>query len=136
LRARPMGHMLLALGFPGAAAPAFAVRPAGPQTWIVIGDAPLSPGDLAQRESELGGAVALVDLTTVGSVWKSPGQARRASSPLASRSISLSSAFPVGASCQTLCGHIAVHLTRTGPESFELIVGRSLAHDLWRALSA
>lgn len=136
MRARPMGHMLLALGFPGAAAPAFAVRPAGPQTWIVIGDAPLSPGDLAQRESELGGAVALVDLTHGRERLEisGPGAARKLAAGVA---VDLaSSAFPVGASCQTLCGHIAVHLTRTGPESFELIVGRSLAHDLWRALSA
>ena len=135
LRARPMGHMLLALGFPGAEAPAFAARPAGPLTWIVIGEAPLGPADLAQREAELGGAVALVDITHGRERLEisGPGAARKLAGGVA---VDLAaSAFRVGASCQTLCGHIAVHLTRTGLESFELIVGRSLAHDLWRALS-
>jgi len=135
LSARPVGHLLLALGFPGAAAPAFAARPAGPSTWIVIGEAPLSPADLARREAELGGAVALVDLTHGRERLEisGPGAARKLAAGIA---VDLAaSAFPVGASCQTLCGHIAVHLTRSGPESFELIVGRSLARDLWRTLA-
>ena len=138
LCARPMGCVLLALGFPGAEAPcveAFAVRPAGPLTWILIGEAPLSSADLAQREAALGGAVALVDLTHGRERLEisGPGAVRKLAAGVA---VDLTaSAFPVGASCQTLCGHIAVHLTRTGPECFELIVGRSIAHDLWRALA-
>jgi sarcosine oxidase subunit gamma len=134
LRARPMACLLLALGLPGAEAPAsLALRPAGPQTWFILGDAPLSPAEIAERE---GGGVMLVDQTHGHERLEiaGPGAARKLAAGVA---VDLSpSAFPEAASCNCLCGHIAVHLTRTGAESFELIVARSFAADLWQALTA
>ncbi len=41
------------------------------------------------------------------------------------------SAFPVGQSATTLVGHISVQLTRTGEQSFELMVLRGFAGSLW-----
>ncbi len=143
LSARPAGHLLIALGFPGAAAPTgiaetqpFALRHAGPQTWLIVGDARIGPQELAERERQLGGAVALVSQThgRARIEISGVGAARRLTAEVA---VDLSPlAFPEGASCNTLCGHIAVHLTRTGPESFEIIVGRSFAGDLWHSLAA
>jgi len=45
------------------------------------------------------------------------------------------SAFPVGKSAPTLCGHIGVHVTRLGEHLFELMVLRSFAVDLWEQLA-
>jgi sarcosine oxidase subunit gamma len=142
LRARPVGHVLSALGFPGAEAPRiiaeagpFALRSAGPQSWVVVGETPLSPAQLAEREQRRGGAVALIDqshgcerLEIFG-----PRAAHKLATGLA---VDLSlPTFPEGASCEALFGPIAIHLTRTGRERFEILVGRSLAMSLWRRLT-
>ena len=138
MQARPTGHVLLALGFPGANAPrpieaeTFSLRPAGPDSWLIVGDRPLSA---AERETALGADIALVDLSHGRERLEisGPGAARKLAAGVA---IDLSpSAFPEGASCETLFGPIAIHLTRTGPDRFEIFVSRSYAMSLWRGLT-
>ena len=53
--------------------------------------------------------------------------------PVAPPAIVINTAYP-GASAQTLIGPIGVHLTRTGPRAFELMVLRGFADSLWHDL--
>lgn len=44
--------------------------------------------------------------------------------------------FAQGTTLLTLYGHIGIHLTRLGPDAFEIMVLRSYADSLWRHLVA
>lgn len=143
---RPAGHILQVL------APAHAVgaksrvselndgganalRAAGPETWYIVGDALLTPQDIADREVQFGPQARLVDQThgRVRLEISGPGAVRILATGTA---VDLSLLrFPVGSACETLFGHIGIHLTRTGPDCFELLVGRSYAHSLWEEMT-
>ena len=147
IAAKPAGHILQILGAPLDAdlasrvagfrvGDAHALRPAGPGVWYLLGDASLSPGDLAGRQTRLGPLAHIVDQTH--------GRERiELSGPGAVRLLATGTAvdlslgrFPIGAATETLFGHIGVHLTRTGPERFEVLVGRSYAMSLWEELTS
>lgn len=144
----PQGRLIQALASPSADAHdvvarlsdvagtgLFAVRPYAPGQWFVIGDAPLVPGEAAQLEQAVGTDVALSD--------QSHGRTRLALEGTRARDVLAcgcaldlaDAAFPVGRSAQTLFGHVGVHVTRTEPERFELVVLRSFAADLWEELA-
>jgi sarcosine oxidase subunit gamma len=145
LTALPEGHVVQALAAPGAGdltgtlqalgndGP-HTIRPAGPGQWLIVGNGPLAPGGVRAMEARADSLAALVD--------QSHGRVRIAigGTPIEAvlakgTGIDLAlAAFPVGQSAQTLIGHIAVHLTRVGADSFEIIVMRSFALDLWAAL--
>jgi len=118
---KPAAHIALALAFADGPAPVAAVvRNAGPRRWLLIGDAPFAESadfklidlSLARERLELSGPGAAAKLATGTSV-----------------------ALADGASAQTLFGALAIHLTRTGPQSYEILVARSFAASLWRALT-
>ena len=113
----------------------FAVRSYAPGQWFLVGDTPLAPGDLARLAEQVAGQAALSD--------QSHGRVRLSVEGPAARQllakgtgVDLGEAvFPVGRSAPTLYGHIGIHLTRTAPERYELIVLRSFAVDLWEQLA-
>ena len=139
----PAGHILQILGRPfgeglearlralSGAAP-HAVRAAGPGVWFLVGEA---PRDIEASESALGAEAGVVDQThgrvRIGVVGA--GAARLLATGTA-LDLSLSRC-PIGFCGETLFGHIGVHLTRTGADSFELLVGRSFAASLWHELT-
>ena len=143
---RPAGHVLQILGRPfgeGLEARlralsdggAFAVRAAGPGVWFLVGDAPLTVTGIAAIEGALGGLAAVVDQThgRVRLKVEGPGASRLLATGIA---LDLSLAkCPPGFAAETQFGHIGVHLTRTGDERFELLVGRSFAQSLWEELT-
>jgi sarcosine oxidase subunit gamma len=121
LRSRPPSRVTLALGFPGAAPPAGRPRRCGPGDWLLVDEDAQAPG------------YGLIDLTHARERIEisGPGAVRKLAAGVA---VDLAR-LDVGESCECLYGHIAVHLTRTGAETYELLVARSFARSLWTALS-
>ncbi|NDV86524.1 sarcosine oxidase subunit gamma [Aurantimonas aggregata] len=113
----------------------FAVRAYAPGQWFLVEDTPLAPGDLARLAEQVTGQLALSD--------QSHGRVRLSIEGPAARHLLAKgtgvnlgeSAFPVGHSAPTLYGHVGIHLTRTAPERYELLVLRSFAVDLWEQLA-
>lgn len=113
----------------------FSVRAYAPGQWFLVGDTPLRPGDLARLAEQVAGQLALSE--------QSHGRVRLSIEGPAARhllakgtGVDLGEAvFPVGRSAPTLYGHVGIHLTRTAPERYELIVLRSFAVDLWEQLA-
>lgn len=131
LTALPEGHVILMLGRAGASSPALdGLRLAGPGQWFLVGDAPLSAAEVA----------ALAATPDCAISDQSHGRARIAVvGPCAAALLAKGTALDleglaVGASATTLLGPIGVHLTRTGPEAFELMALRSFAVSLWTDL--
>jgi sarcosine oxidase, subunit gamma len=113
-----------------------ALRQAGPGIWYIVGDSPLSPDGVAEKEAHLGRDAMLIDQShgRVRLELSGPGSARLLSTGTA---VDLgSSRFERGSACETLFGHIGIHLTRTAAESFEILVGRSFAMSLWHELTS
>ncbi len=113
----------------------FAVRAYAPGQWFLVGDTPLAPGELARLAEQVAGQAALSD--------QSHGRVRLSIEGPAARHLLAKgtgvdlgeAAFPVGRSAPTLYRHVGIHLTRTAPERYELIVLRSFAVDLWEQLA-
>lgn len=112
-----------------------ALRPAGPGVWYVVGDTPLTVQDLLERENRLGAQFQLIDQTH-GRVRLELSGGGAAPLLVTGTAVDLSlPRFPIGSAVETLFGHIGVHLTRTGADRFELLVGRSFAISLWDELT-
>ena len=144
--ARPAGHILQILAPPfdaGVASRvreltdggAHALRSAGPGFWWLVGDASLNAQDIADLETRLGPQVRIVDQThgRVRLEITGPGAVRLLATGTAV-DVSLEK-FPIGAVCQTLFGPIGIHLTGTGADRFEALVGRSYAVSFWEHLT-
>jgi sarcosine oxidase, subunit gamma len=140
LRALPAGPIWLAVSFGealesrlAALAPRpFALRAAGPLSWLIVGDDPLPFGAAERALSPEG---ALIDLShgRVRFEISGPGARHKLSTGTA---VDLAPvAFAEGVACDTLFNHIGVHLMRTGADRFEILVGRSFADSLWRELT-
>ncbi len=134
LTALPDGHVVLLLAKTGAPAPDMeGLRPAGPGQWFLVGDAPLTEAGMAALAARLP-EVALSD--------QSHGRVRIAvAGPQVVAMLAKGTAvdlerMAVGQSATTLIGPLGVHLTRTGPAAFELMVLRSFAAALWHDLEA
>ena len=118
---KPAADIALALAFADGPAPEGAdVRDAGPRRWLLIGEAPFAVRDGLQ----------LIDLSHARERLELSG-------PDAAAKLATGTAVTLteGASAQTLFGPLAIHLTRTGPQTYEILVARSLALSLWRALT-
>lgn len=145
LAALPEGHVLQVLaaresgGLDGMILPIsdgnpHAVRPYGPGQWFVIGDASLSAAEIFGKAATLQGKGSISD--------QSHGRIRIGISGPAVETVLAKGtavdldrqAFPEGHSAMTLIGHISALITRTGPESFELLVLRGFAESLWDEL--
>lgn len=111
-----------------------AVRSYGPGQWFVVGDAALSATDIFDKTSLLDGRASISDQGHGRIRIGISGQA--VESVLAKgTAVDLDSArFPIGQSAMTLIGHISALITRTGAESFELLVLRGFAESLWDEL--
>ncbi|PST26790.1 sarcosine oxidase subunit gamma family protein [Mesorhizobium plurifarium] len=122
------------LGSLAGAAP-HALRPVSPDQWFIIRDDPTPHQDMKSLFAALEPRATGVD--------QSHGRVRiRIEGKMAQRALSKGtaldldpSAFPIGQSAATLIGHIAVHITRVGPDAFEIIVLRSFAESLWDDLA-
>jgi len=140
LKALPVGHVWLAVSFGDAledrlavlASRPFALRAAGPLTWLIVGDDPRS---FAEAERALAPEGALIDLSRGRVRYEIEGPGARAKLATGTAVDLTPSAFPEGAACETMFNHISVHLTRTGADRFEILVGRSFAESLWRELT-
>lgn len=130
LVALPERTILQVLAAPGAAMDASALtaafpgttlRTAGPGQWFVLSETPLATAALP--------GFRLID--------QSHGRVPIAlSGPMAADALAKGMAIDldrlgIGQSALTLIGHLAVHLTRTAGDGFELLVTRSFAEALW-----
>lgn len=113
---------------------AHAVRPYSPGQWFVVGDAPLSAAELADKASSLTGRASIAD--------QSHGRVRIGITGASVEAVLAKGTavdldqerFVIGYSAMTLIGHISALITRTGTESFELLVLRGFAESLWDEL--
>lgn len=145
IAARPAGAVLQAVAppFGGLSSPVLAERlaeigaprAAGPGVWYVVGEAPVTAPVMARLRDQLGESVHLIDQThgRVRIELSGPG-AERLMATGSAVNLSLDR-FPVGSACETLFRHVGVHITRVGPDRFELLVGRSFALSLWEDLT-
>jgi sarcosine oxidase subunit gamma len=131
----PVGHIWLAVSFGEALEPKLAKlapRAAGPLAWLIVGD---GSRPFAEAERALAPEGALIDLSHGRLRYEIEGPGARAKLATGTAVDLAPSAFPEGAACETMFNHIGVHLTRTGADRFEILVGRSFAESLWRELA-
>lgn len=146
IRALPEGDVLQVLAAPdagdlgpvlatGAGNASFAVRPYGPGQWFVMAPS-ASSGPADQLQGILAGQAAVFDQGH-GRVRISISGAPAADMLAKGTAVDLDvAAFPPGQSAATLLGHVSVQLTRMADDSFELLVLRSFARDVWDSLIA
>lgn len=112
----------------------YAVRPLGPGQWLIVGAAVLSGATVRETAATLAGTASLFDGSHARVRLAIAGVG---AADLLATGVGLDlrdQAFAIGASAATLFRHIAVHLTRTGATTYELIVARSFAQSLWDEL--
>ena len=106
-----------------------AVRAAGPGQWFIVCSEPTSHADLQALLGRLAPHAFGVD--------QSHGRVRiEVSGSAVTRALAKGTAIDfeimaVGQSAMTMIGHISVHMTRTAPDRFELMVLRGFAGSLW-----
>jgi heterotetrameric sarcosine oxidase gamma subunit len=146
LEARPAGHVLQVLPRASGAdvsarlagiaeAAPLAVRRAGPDSWLLVGEARLDGAEIARRGAAVADVGWLVDQThgRCRLVLSGPRAAERLARGIGA-DLSLRG-FAAGAAGDTQYGAIGVHLTRAAADRFEILVGRSFAESLWRELA-
>ncbi|WP_281409438.1 sarcosine oxidase subunit gamma family protein, partial [Oharaeibacter diazotrophicus] len=104
--------------------------------WLIAGDAPLAPDEIRRRAAAIAADAVVLD---VGHGWTRLVLSGPSAADLAATGTGIDldpAAFPPGASAATLYGLVAVHLTRTGPDAFEMLVPHSYARDLADGLAA
>lgn len=145
LAALPEGHVLQVLAGRGTGdlqdliprigdGTPYAVRPYGPGQWFVVGDAALSAAEIFARTPLLDGRASISDQ---GHGRIRIGISGRAVETVLAKGTAVDldrASFIVGQSAMTLIGHISALITRTGTESFELLVLRGFAESLWDEL--
>jgi len=126
---RPYGDDLSAVLGELAGSADHGVRAAGPGQWFIIGDQPMAFADMQALLAKLAPHAFGVD--------QSHGRVRiGVSGPAVADVLAKGTAvdietLAVGQSAMTLIGHISVHMTRSGAETFELMVLRGFAESLW-----
>jgi sarcosine oxidase subunit gamma len=118
------------------AADRFDLRAAGPDKWLALAPAPEASRLMAELRKALAGSASLLDQSDGRVLIElSGGEAREALAK--GTGVDLDpSVFPVGHSAITAFGHLTVHLTHAGADTYELIVTRSYAETLWETLLA
>jgi sarcosine oxidase subunit gamma len=140
LRRLPTGRIWVAVSFGAplagrlaALAPQpFALREAGPRAWLIVDD-DIRP--FAEAERDLAPDGALVDISHGRARYEIDGPRARAKLATGTAVDISSAAFAQGAASETMFNHIGIHLTRTGPDRFEILTGLSFADSLWRELT-
>lgn len=108
----------------------FEVRFSGPGEWLVLSEVHAPETLAAELGVRLGDAAFVVDQShgRVVLTLSGPDAAHILANGVA---VDLhADAFPVGRAANLLCHHISVNLARTGTQSFDLVVMRSLAEAL------
>jgi len=112
-----------------------AVRAAGPAQWFVVGNRPLSEQEFLKIETRLESNAALVNQSH-GRVRIGVSGSHVGAMLAKGTAVDLDEhSCKIGQSAMTLIGHISVHLTRVAEDSFEILVLRSFAEDLWDDLN-
>jgi len=112
----------------------FDVRDAGPGQSLAVRDTPLPTTALSDMEKALEGKADVVDQSAARVRIVIEGKSVRG---MLAKGVPVDlhpDQFETGRSATTLCGHVGVHLTRTGTDRFELFVTRSYAAALWESL--
>lgn len=144
MRAMPEGTLLQILGEPGgedllaalrhlSGGDANAVRTFGPDQWLVVTDQPTSHSDLQAYLARFVPRAFGIDQSHGRIRIEVSGRA--VTSVLAKGTAIDFDGMTIGQSAMTLMGHISVHLTRTEPGTFELIVLRGFAESLWNEIA-
>lgn len=140
LQALPEGRVIHILGKPDgedlgamlgelAGSADHGVRTAGPGQWFIVDDQPIAVDEMQALFAKLAPHAFGVD--------QSHGRVRigisgRAVADVLAKGTAVDiETLAAGQSATTLIGHISVHMTRTGPETFELMVLRGFAESLW-----
>lgn len=137
LTARDGGTVLQIIGAlnhkPDALA-AFDVRATGPDQWFAVSDAPIPNADLDTLTDALADTAHVIDQSH-GRVRIAIEGVHAAAALAKGVGVDLHpDAFPIGRAAAMQCGHVSVHLSRTGETRFELIVLRGYALTLWESL--
>jgi sarcosine oxidase subunit gamma len=144
LETLPEGHLLHVMGpidteslagyLSAAKLTGSSLRSAGYRQWFVVGDDKLLPARIAALSSVLQGN-AFVSDQSHGRIRIGLSGAHAIDILAKGTAVDLDpSVFPEGRSVVTLFGHVSLHLTRTAPHRFELIVLRSYAEHLHEEL--
>ncbi len=110
------------------------VRDAGPGQSLAVRDRPLTVAEFSDIEKALNGKADVVDQSAARVRIVIEGKSVR---DMLAKGVPVDlhpDQFETGRSVTTLCGHVGVHLTRTGTDRFELFVTRSYAVALWESL--
>lgn len=107
------------------------VRAGAPGQWFIVGNTPLSRSEIQTLVENLGSKADCID--------QSHGRVRIGLSGNKVEQVLgkgtavdlATSAFPLGHATPTQIGHVSAHLTRTAPDSFEIMVLRGFAESLW-----
>lgn len=145
LTAMPEGHVLHVLLAPGvtdgaarvqAATAGFgsSVRAGPPGQLFAVGDRVLTASEFASVQAGLADVAAISDQAHGRVRIKAEGNSVRAMLAKGIAADLHPDAFPVGHASVMISGHVSTHLTRTGENSFELMVLRGFALDLWESL--
>lgn len=112
----------------------FSIRPYGPGQWFIAGDAVLSAQEIAARSAILNGRGSIADQSH-GRIRIGIAGASVEAVLAKGTAVDLDQqSFVVGHSAMTLISHISALITRTGPQSFEILVLRGFAESLWDEL--
>lgn len=107
------------------------VRAGGPGQWFIVGDMPLSQSETEELIESLRPKADCVDQShgrvRIGISGKKVEQVLAKGTAVDL----VLSAFPVGHATPTQIGHVSTHLTRTAPDTFEIMVLRGFAESLW-----
>lgn len=112
----------------------FDVRENGPGQYLAVLGTPLTDAELSDITRKLDKTADVVDQSAARVRILIEGESVR---DMLAKGVPVDlhpDQFEIGFSATTLCGHIGVHLTRTGDNRFELIVTRSYAVALWESL--
>jgi sarcosine oxidase subunit gamma len=112
----------------------FDVRHAGPGQYLAVRDTPLTLDAHSDIEKALVGNADVVDQSSARVRIVIEGKSVR---DMLAKGIPIDlhpNQFEIGRAATTLCGHIGVHLTRTGDDRFDILVTRSYAVALWESL--
>lgn len=115
---------------------AHAVRFVAPGQWFVVDDRPLSRTEHLALSQKLEAYGDVVDQSHGRVRVEIAGEKVTAVLSKGTAADLALATFPVGHATTTLVGHIATHLTRTGADTFELLVLRGFAESLWDELEA
>ena len=107
----------------------------GPTSWLLVGSEPSALANFAAKRDAMNGAAgALFDVTASSVAWSVGGNHAAA---LLAKDCPLDfhpRAFVVSTCAQSVLGHVNALFYRNDPWTFTVIVARSYARGVWRAL--